>query len=52
MFQNRFLFLLPALLTVALVLAGCTKHNDQDNQQIALAFTEARITDGSPPGGR
>jgi hypothetical protein len=41
MFQNRFLFLLPVLLTVALVLGGCTKHDDKDNQQIALGREDA-----------
>ena len=36
MFRNRFLTFLPVFVTAALMLGGCTKHNDQDNQQIAL----------------
>lgn len=36
MFFNRLLHLATVLLTTAVLLCGCTKHTEQDNQQVSL----------------
>src|SRR5438876_8721593 len=41
MFRNRFFRYFPVLITAALMLAGCTKHTDQDNQQVNLGREDA-----------
>src|SRR5437773_873358 len=41
MLRKRFLCFFPAFVTAALMLAGCTKHDDKDNQQVALGREDA-----------